>query len=73
MTFEEADIVLEYKNRLEEYNRNRVFSLTPSDVARLDLIAKSVLNTNTNWYCAGCCIERITQLMAEANKLYEQD
>lgn len=70
MTLEQADVVLKYKTKLNNYNVNRTFSMSPAEVAELDAVAWAVLNTGTNWYCATCCIDRVAGLVAMAEAAY---
>jgi len=72
MTLEQADICLKYKTKILTYNQTRVFSLSPADVAELDAVCMDALKLATNWYCGGCAVERVTQLVAEAENAYAQ-
>lgn len=68
MNIDDAKNFMEnYAWKVAEYNNTRCLSLSPQEVNDLDAMVKRTMNTNTNWYCATCVIERLSQMHNLAN------
>ena len=66
MTYDEALQVLSVKHKLDNYYANQTLSLTPSEVAMLDNIANANNYARTNWWCGGCAVERLQEMVHAA-------